>query len=227
MRILIVEDERMLADSVAAMLRNRGFDAEAVYDGRSGFESASRGGYDLVILDVMLPFMDGYQVAARLRETHVTVPILMLTARSSLDDRVEGLNAGADYYLTKPFEFRELLACVHALLRRQGDQAAEQLSCGGTSLDPGTNELICGGRRIRLSSREYDVMRLLMKAGRNNVSKETLLNRVWGYDSDALGNSVEAYVGFLRKKLRSIGSDVRIEVIRRVGYHLEAGEKDA
>ena len=226
MRILIVEDERMLADSVAAMLRNRGFDAEAVYDGRSGFESAGGGGYDLVILDVMLPAMDGCQVAERLRAEKNTVPILMLTARSSLDDRVEGLNAGADYYLTKPFEIRELLACVHALLRREGDRTAEILSCGETTLDPGTNELAFRGRSIRLSSREYDVMRLLMKAGRNNISKESLLNRVWGYDSDAVGNSVEAYIGFLRKKLRSIGSDVRIEVIRRVGYHLESGERD-
>ena len=147
----------------------------------------------------------------------------MLTARSDVLDRVEGLNSGADYYLTKPFDTRELLACVNALLRRQGEQV-NALSFGNTQLELDSNMLICGENRVRLSAREFDVMRQLMQSPERNVSKETLLAKVWGYDSNAVENHVEVYVGFLRKKLRSIGSSVRIEAVRRLGYHLEADE---
>ena len=147
----------------------------------------------------------------------------MLTARSDILDRVEGLDAGADYYLTKPFDARELSACVNALLRRQGEQV-DVLRWGNTALDLAANTLCCGENRVRLSAREFDVMRLLMQAPERNLSKETLLQRVWGYDSNAVENHVEVYVGFLRKKLRSIGSNVRIEAARRLGYHLEVEE---
>ena len=150
----------------------------------------------------------------------VIYPILMLTARSELDDRVTGLNAGADYYLTKPFDTRELLACVNALLRRQGVHV-DVLSFGNTVLDLASATLVCGAERIRLSSREFEIMRLLLRAEGNNISKETILTKVWGYDSDAVENHVEVYIGFLRKKLANIGSNVRIEAIRRLGYHLE------
>ena len=136
---------------------------------------------------------------------------------------MEGLNSGADYYLTKPFDTRELLACVNALLRRQGEQV-NALSFGNTQLELDSNMLICGENRVRLSAREFDVMRQLMQSPERNVSKETLLAKVWGYDSNAVENHVEVYVGFLRKKLRSIGSSVRIEAVRRLGYHLEADE---
>ena len=148
------------------------------------------------------------------------MPILMLTARSELDDRVTGLNAGADYYLTKPFDTQELLACVNALLRRQGVHV-DVLSFGNTVLDLARATLVCGAERIRLSSREFEIMRLLLRAEGNNISKETILTKVWGYDSDAVENHVEVYIGFLRKKLANIGSNVRIEAIRRLGYHLE------
>ena len=150
----------------------------------------------------------------------VIYPILMLTARSELDDRVTGLNAGADYYLTKPFDTQELLACVNALLRRQGVHV-DVLSFGNTVLDLASATLVCGAERIRLSSREFEIMRLLLRAEGNNISKETILTKVWGYDSDAVENHVEVYIGFLRKKLANIGSNVRIEAIRRLGYHLE------
>ena len=168
----------------------------------------------------MMPERDGYEVARRLRERRMEMPILMLTARSELDDRVTGLNAGADYYLTKPFDTQELLACVNALLRRQGVHVAV-LSFGNTVLDLASDRLVCGAERIRLSSREFEIMRLLLRAEGNNISKETILTKVWGYDSDAVENHVEVYIGFLRKKLANIGSNVRIEAIRRLGYHLE------
>ena len=191
MRILIVEDERLLAESLKTLLERKGFTVETAYDGITGAEYAETGIYDLLILDVMMPGMDGYAVARRVREKRNNVPILMLTAKSDLPDRIEGLNAGADYYLTKPFDSRELLAC--------------------------------GEKSVRLSAKEFDVMRLLMQAGENNTPKETILTHVWGFDSDAVENNVEVYIGFLRKKLKSLGSNVRIESVRRVGYHLEVG----
>ncbi|MBR4393007.1 MAG: response regulator transcription factor, partial [Oscillospiraceae bacterium] len=152
-----------------------------------------------------------------------STPILMLTARSELEDRIEGLNAGADYYLTKPFDTRELLACINALLRRQGREV-DELRCGNTSIELGTGMLCCGAERIRLSAREFDVMRLLMQNKEQILPKEVILSRVWGLESNAVENHVEVYVGFLRKKLKSIGSNLRIEAIRRMGYHLEVDE---
>lgn len=223
MKILIVEDDRLLAASLADLLRTRGFETETVYDGESGAAYGELGVYDLVILDVMLPKLDGRQVARQLRSRRCGTPILMLTARSAVADRVEGLEAGADYYLTKPFDARELTACVNALLRRQGSQV-DELRWGNTALDLAAGTLVCAGRQVRLSAREFGVMRQLMGAGERNVSKELLLERVWGFDSNAVENHVEVYVGFLRKKLRSIGSNVRIEAVRRLGYHLEVEE---
>ena len=222
MKILIVEDERVLADSLKALLEQKGFQVEAVYDGESGEEYAQLGVYDLLILDVMMPGLDGYELARRVRARRCGVPILMLTARSALEDRIQGLNAGADYYLTKPFDSRELLACINALLRRQGSQVNE-VALGNTALDLTTGMLLCGARSVRLSAKEFDVMRALFQAGGANLSKESILARVWGYDSNTTENHVEVYVGFLRKKLSSIGSDVRIVAIRRLGYHLEVG----
>ena len=194
------------------------------YDGETGEEYALLGIYDLLILDVMMPKMDGYAVARAVRARHCSTPILMLTARSGLEDRVEGLNAGADYYLTKPFDTRELMACINALLRRQGGQV-DELSYGNTSLDLSSGTLICGEKKVRLSSREFDVMRLLLQSRDRNLSKEVILSRVWGLESNAVENHAEVYVGFLRKKLRSIGSNLRIEAVRRLGYHLEVTEE--
>ena len=191
-----------------------------VYDGEKGAEYAETGIYDLLILDVMMPKLDGYQVARQVRTRRLTTPILMLTARADVQDRIEGLNAGADYYLTKPFDNQELLACINALLRRQGDQV-DVLRYGNTSLDLSGYTLQAGQSSVRLSKKEFDVMRLLMQFQGRSIRKDVLLTRVWGYDSNAVENNVEAYVGFLRKKLKSIGSDVKIESIRLLGYHLE------
>ena len=223
MKILVIEDEKLLAQSIRAVLEQKGFTVETVYDGETGAQYATLGIYDLLILDVMMPRMDGFAVARAVRASRCATPILMLTARGGIDDRIQGLNAGADYYLTKPFDTRELLACVGALLRRQGNQV-DELTFGNTSLDLGSGQLLCGEKSVRLSAREFDVMRLLMHSGERILSKEIILARVWGYESNAVENHVEVYVGFLRKKLRSIGSNVRIEAIRRLGYHLEVAE---
>lgn len=219
MKILIVEDEELLAEGLRALLELRGFEVELVFDGESGAEYAETGIYDLLILDVMMPGLDGFSLARRVRARRVTTPILMLTAKGGLRDRIDGLNAGADYYLTKPFDNRELLACINALLRRQGAQI-DQLTYGNTSLDL-TGYTLSAESTIRLSAREFDVMRLLMQMQGRSIKKETILTRVWGFDTNAGENNVEVYVGFLRIKLRAIGSDLSIEVIRMLGYHLE------
>ena len=224
MKILIIEDEKLLADSLKTMLEKKGFSVETVYDGETGAEYAVTGVYDLLILDVMMPGMDGYQVARQVRSSRCGTPILMLTAKSELEDRIEGLNAGADYYLTKPFDARELLACVNALLRRQGGQINE-LTYGNTGLDLASSTLSCGEKSVRLSAREFDVMRLLLQSRKQILSKEAILARVWGFDSNAVENHVEVYVGFLRKKLKAIGSNIRIEAVRRMGYRLEVSEE--
>lgn len=224
MKILIIEDEKLLADSLKALLEKKDFDVECVYDGESGAEYAETGVYDLLILDVMMPKMDGFEVAGSVRAKRCGTPILMLTARSGLEDRIRGLNAGADYYLTKPFDTRELLACVNALLRRQGGQV-DELCLGNTSLDLSSCTLICGENSVRLSAKEFDVMRFLLQSKDAVLSKEVILAKVWGYDSSAVENHVEVYVGFLRKKLAAIGSNVRIEAVRRLGYRLEVDEQ--
>ena len=223
MKILIIEDDVLLANSLKALLERKGFTVEAVHDGETGAEYAELGIYDLLILDVMMPGLDGYQVARQVRARRCSTPILMLTAKSGLEDRIEGLNAGADYYLTKPFDTRELLACINALLRRQGGQV-DEMTCGNTALDLSSCMLLCGQRSVQLSAREFDVMRLLLQSRGGNLSKEAILSRVWGYDSNAVENHVEVYISFLRKKLASIGSNLRIVSLRRLGYRLEVDE---
>ncbi len=223
MKILIVEDEVLLANSLKTLLEKKGFTVEVAYDGEAGKDYAETGVYDLLILDVMMPKLNGYDLARQVRAERCATPILMLTAKGELEDRIEGLNAGADYYLTKPFDTRELLACINALLRRQGDQV-DELRFGNTALDLASGMLVCGAERVRLSAKEFDIMRFLLQSKGNNLSKEVLLARVWGFDSNAVENHVEVYVGFLRKKLASIGSNVRIEAVRRLGYHLEVAD---
>ncbi len=225
MRILVIEDERLLADAIQNLLQTKGFAVEVAYDGETGAEYAELGIYDLLILDVMMPKLNGYQLAQRVRAKRCTTPILMLTARSSIEDRIQGLNSGADYYLTKPFDTRELLACIHALLRRQGKQVNE-LAMGNTTLDLDACALSCNGRSVPLSAREFDVMRFLLQNRDRISSKEMILARVWGYDSNAVENHVEVYVGFLRKKLNRIQSNVQIVAVRRLGYKLEVHADD-
>lgn len=223
MRLLVIEDEKRLARNLAELLRRQGYTVDVSSDGVSGYDNASTDLYDLILLDAMLPGMDGFTLLRKLRAGGHAVPVLMLTARSDLSDRVQGLDCGADYYLTKPFEPEELLACVRTLLRRSGGQVQEStaLSWGDLSLERGTFTLSCGGREVRLSRREYDLMELLMRNGSQIVSKEQLILKVWGYDSAAEDNNVEVYISFLRRKLTHLQSTVKIKTLRMVGYCLE------
>jgi len=220
MNILIVEDEVLLASSLKEIFEECGYSTICAYDGMEGLELARSSHFDILVLDLMLPKLNGFQVARTLRKEKNGLPILMLTAKSDILDRVEGLDSGADYYLTKPFDRRELLACVNALLRRHGKEV-NQISYGNTTLDIDSGELISGENSIRLSSKEFQMMRLLLKEGKNNISKNLFLEKIWGYDSDATENNVEVYIGFLRKKLKTLSSDISIIASRGLGYHLE------
>ena len=224
MNVLIIEDERRLAEVLVKIMQEQRYAAEAVYTGADGLEYARSGQYDMVILDVMLPGMSGLEVARTLRREKNTTPILMLTARSAVADRVEGLDCGADDYLTKPFATEELLARVRALSRRQGEVVLETMEYGDLKLDLSTHDLRRCGRTVRLNRKEFDVLHLLMANSRIIVPKETLITKVWGYESNAEANNVEAYISFLRKKLLYLDSCVHIVTLRKVGYRLEGGE---
>ena len=221
MRILIVEDEVRLASSLQDLLELGGYSADISHDGESGLDNALTGIYDVVLLDVMLPKLDGFTVLRRMRAAGNATPVLMLTARSEVADKVEGLDCGADYYLTKPFEPQELLACIRALTRRQPElRGADLLEYGDLKLDKSAFSLSCGERSVRLSRKEYDMMELLMRNRDLILTKETLLLKIWGYESDAEDNNVEVYIYFLRKKLEHLHSGVKIKTIRMVGYCL-------
>ncbi len=222
MRVLIVEDEVRLAATLQDLMELDGYAADVCHDGESGLDNALSGIYDVVILDVMLPKMNGFSVLRQLRASGSAVPVLMLTARSELSDRVSGLDQGADYYLTKPFEPKELMACVRALGRRQPElRNTDQIQCADLTLEKSAFTLSCGERSVRLSRREFDMMELLMLNQKQVITKESLLLKIWGYESDAEDNNVEVYISFLRKKLDHLHSQVRIKTIRMVGYCLE------
>ena len=220
MNVLVIEDERNLADAIVHILEGDSYHAEAFYDGRSGLRAALSGTYDAIVLDVMLPGMDGTELVHELRRQGIAVPVLMLTARTSTDDKVRGLDAGADDYMTKPFEAPELLARLRALPRRRGDVMLDEITFADVTLDLTTHDLACADSSVHLSGKEFEVMRILMGSSARVVSKQDLLARVWG-DTDASENSVEAYISFLRKKLAHIGSGVQITTLRMLGYRLE------
>ena len=222
MRVLVIEDEVRLAATLQDLLELDGYTADTRHDGEAGLDEALTGIYDVILLDVMMPKMDGFTVLHHLREAGNATPVLMLTARSELSDRVEGLDSGADYYLTKPFEPKELLACVRALTRRQPElRNTDTLCCGDLTLEKRSFALSCGERSVRLSRREFDMMELLMLNQKLVITKEKLLVKIWGYESDAEDNNVEVYISFLRKKLEHLHSQVKIKTIRMVGYCLE------
>ena len=216
--------ERNLADAICHILEQEGYNAEAAYDGKAGLAYAESGLYDAAILDVMLPGMDGLSIVKALRQEQSDLPVMMLTSRASTQDKVEGLDCGADDYMTKPFEAPELLARVRALTRRKGEMVIDTVEFGDLTLDLGTHELTCGESSVHLSKREFDVMRMLMSGTGRIVSKQDLLTRVWGADADASENSVEAYVSFLRKKIKHVKSKVEITTLRMLGYRLEVME---
>ena len=221
MRILIVEDETRLAETLRQLMEDQRYQADMVGDGADGVDYGLTGQYDLIILDVMLPKVDGFEVARRLRSAHIFPPILMFTARDDISDKIGGLDCGADDYMTKPFDSGELMARVLALTRRQGEVLGDVLKVGDLSLECSSRLLRVGERSVRLGFKEFEVMRLLMVNSRAVVSKETLIAKIWGLDSEAEDNNVEVYISFLRKKLAYLGSRIAISTVRKVGYYLE------
>ena len=225
MRALIIEDEVRLAATLQDLLDLNGYTADICHDGESGLDNALTGIYDIILLDVMLPKLDGFSVLRSLRTDGCSTPVLMLTARSEVSDKVTGLDSGADYYLTKPFDPKELLACVRALTRRQPElRDTDTIRCGDLQLEKGTFTLRCGDRSVRLSRKEFDMLELLMLNQKLVITKENLLVKVWGYESDAEDNNVEVYISFLRRKLEHLHSQTKIRTIRMVGYCLEPAE---
>ena len=221
MRILIVEDEVHLAETLGQIMQEQHYQTDVVNDGADGLDYALSGQYDLVLLDVMLPKLDGFEVVRRLRSAHISTPTLMLTARDETGDKIAGLDCGADDYMTKPFDSGELLARVRALTRRQGEVLSQSLTVYDLALNLSTRCLSCAGKSVRLGFKEFDVLRLLMAAPKSVIPKEDIITKVWGIDSDAEDNNVEVYISFLRKKLNFLGSRVSIGTVRKVGYHLE------
>ncbi len=225
MRVLIVEDERRLAQTLADLMEAHNYGADIAYDGEEGLDNALSGIYDVILLDVMLPKRSGYEIVHALRKEGDKTPVLMLTARTEVEDRINGLDSGADYYLTKPFDSNELLACIRAITRRNTDAVDNALAFGDLRLELDTYQLSCGERSVRLSKKEFAMMEKLMANSGKVVTKEQLLLSVWGYESDAEDNNVEVYISFLRKKLKHLKSFVSIKTLRMVGYTLQEADQ--
>lgn len=221
MHILIVEDEARLASALKKIFVDAGYDSTIAGDGDKALLEALRTSFDLILLDVMLPGKDGLTVAAELRRLRVQTPILMLTAKDSIADKVQGLDAGADDYLTKPFDNDELLARIRALTRRQPTAVPEDFSFGDLVYHSGNACLTCAAKSVRLNFKEAEIIKLLMRYPQFILSKEEIISKVWGYDSDTSENNVEAYISFLRKKLSFLESSVSIIAIKKQGYKLE------
>lgn len=221
MRILIVEDEVRLAQALGQIMTEQKYQVDLVYDGADGLDYALTGQYDVVVLDGMLPKLDGLDVVRSLRRHHVSTPVLMLTARDEQGDKISGLDHGADDYVTKPFDPQELLARIRALTRRQGDILPDELTVGDLTLNSGTHTLCRGGKTVRLGFKEYQVIHMLMSRPKGVVPKEDILLNLWGCESEAEDNNVEVYISFLRKKMAFLGSETAISTVRKVGYHLE------
>ncbi len=221
MRILVVEDEERLAEALGEIMKSQRYTVDIVHDGESGYDYAMSGIYDAIILDVLLPKMDGFEVVRNMRAAHNTTPVIMLTARDGTEDKIKGLDCGADDYLTKPFIPGELLARVRAVSRRQGEVVLNELKFEDVKLDLSNYTLRTEQRSINLGPKEFDIMRMLMFSPNVIVPKEDILVKVWGTESDAEDNNVEVYISFLRKKLKHLTSHVQIATIRRIGYRLE------
>lgn len=221
MNVLIAEDERNLADAVAQILRENKYQVDVTYNGNDALAYVEAAEYDVFVCDVMLPGKNGFDIVKQMRKEGISTPTIMLTARTSLADKVTGLDAGADDYLTKPFQPAELLARLRALTRRQGEVIVDEQTCGDLRLDLSTYELSCGDKNVKLSYKEFEVLDLLMSNAGRTIPKETLISRIWGVESDAGDNNVEAYISFLRKKLKFVGSSASIVTQRKVGYRLE------
>ena len=224
MNILLVEDEKNLSDALTHILKKEKYNVDAVYDGASGLEYGMSGRYDEILLDIMLPKMNGFTVLKKLREEKITSHVVMLTAKSELDDKVKGLDFGADDYMTKPFQTRELLARLRAVSRRKGELSDSRvLRFGDIELDTKAMELTNrnSGASIKLGAKEFQLLDYLMRNSSQILTREQIAEKIWGFDSDAEYNNVEVYISFLRKKINFFGASCRIKAVRGVGYIME------
>jgi len=224
MQILVVEDEVSLARAIKRLLEQKGHFVDVVNDGSSAVDYAEGMSYHLIILDVMLPEMDGFEVVRRLRRDGVNTPVLMLTARTATADKVTGLNYGADDYMTKPFDTEELLARVNAMTRRTGEVILDIISYEDLTLELQSARLRCGEESVQLSHKEFEVLKTFLYQPSMTIPTDTLINNVWGIESDATDNNVEVYISFIRKKLKYLRSRVGIKKLQKIGYHLEVHE---
>lgn len=222
MNILIVEDEKRLADALAHILIEQKYMVDVVYDGAEGFDYALSGIYDCIILDIMLPTINGFDICLKLRHEKITTPVLMLTAKDTISDKVRGLDAGADDYMTKPFSPEELLARVRVLTRRRGEVILDELKYYDITLHLDKSTLSCDRslKSIHLNFKECELLKMFLSKPEVIISKQDIITRIWGYDSDASDNNVEAYVSFLRKKLAFVASSVEIVSLKKLGYKL-------
>ena len=225
MKVLIVEDDVKLAQALGRILEESDYAVDMVHDGTTGRDWAVVGNSDANILDVMMPGMDGYEVVREIRHANIDTPVLMLTARGSVSDKIAGLDHGADDYMTKPFDTSELLARVRALTRRQGEVVSEELAFGDLSLHLSSHCLRRGDKSVRLGFKEFEVLRLLLQNAKLVTPKDDIIAKVWGLDSEAEDNNVEVYISFLRKKLSFLASQVSIGTVRKVGYFLTTSDE--
>ena len=221
MRLLLAEDEKALAKALKAILERSNYSVDAVYDGEAALEYMAAGNYDGIILDIMMPKKDGLTVLKEIRKKGSKIPVLLLTAKGEVDDKVEGLDAGANDYLTKPFHAKELLARLRAMTRVQMESEDSQLKAGNVILDRATFELTTPKGSIRLANKEYQMMEFLMSNPGHLISSERFFEKIWGYDSEAELNVVWVYLSNLRKKLSSLDADIQIRATRNAGYSLE------
>ena len=221
MRLLLAEDEKALSKALTAILERNNYSVDAVYDGQSALEYLETDNYDGVILDIMMPKVDGLTVLRKVREKGNLIPILLLTAKSEVDDKVEGLDAGANDYLTKPFHSKELLARIRAITRTQSAQTTSKLIFGNVTLDQATFELSTAKGSFRLANKEFQMLELMMSNPHQLISSERFLEKIWGYDSDTEINVVWVYISYLRKKLTALHADIQIKATRNAGYSLE------
>ncbi|HAP78831.1 MAG TPA: DNA-binding response regulator [Ruminococcus sp.] len=226
MRILVIEDEVQLADAVSEILKRNKYFVDTVYDGADGLDYALTGVYDCILLDVMLPKMNGFEVLSNLRQEKVSTPVIMLTAKSEVEDKITGLDGGADDYITKPFNTNELLARIRATTRRKGELVDDNcISFENLKLMKNSCSIAYGGNDIKLSLKEFQIMELLISNPHRILPKERIIEKIWGYESDVEYNNIEVYISFLRKKLSTMCSDIQIKTARGIGYSLEKVEK--
>ncbi|MCM1439065.1 MAG: response regulator transcription factor [Roseburia sp.] len=224
MRLLLAEDERALSNALVEILKHNNYSVDAVYDGQAAIEYIETGLYDAAIFDIMMPKLDGISALKEIRRKGIKIPVLMLTAKSETDDKVNGLDSGADDYLTKPFVMKELLARLRALTRRTGDVTDNTLSFGNATLNRSAYELSVGDNSLKLGHKEFQMMEMLMIKPENVISTERFMEKIWGYDSEAEISVVWVYISNLRKKLATLGANVKIKANRNIGYSLERSD---